>query len=144
IIVLTAISMILHLDLHTVGDMGAFPDELPVFALPQVPLSLDTLRIIFPYSVSIAIVGLLESLMTASIVDDFTDTPSDKNRECRVLVCADIVAGFLGGMPGCAMIGQTVINIIPGGRGRLYTFVAGAFLLVLVVFLGPWVRQIPM
>lgn len=144
IIVLTAISMALNLNLHTVGDMGAFPDELPVLAFPQVPFSMETLRIIFPYSVSIAIVGLLESLMTASIVDDFTDTPSNKNRECRGQGYANIVAGFLGGMPGCAMIGQTVINIKSGGRGRLSTFVAGAFLLVLVVFLGPWVQQIPM
>jgi len=144
IVVMTAISMALQLDLRTVGDMGSFPDELPGFALPQVPLSLDTLRIIFPYSVSIAVVGLLESLMTASIVDDFTDTASDKNRECRGQGCANIVAGFLGGMPGCAMIGQTVINLKSGGRGRLSTFVAGAFLLVLVVFLAPWVRQIPM
>lgn len=144
IVVLTAISMALGLDLRTVGDMGAFPQELPTFALPQVPFAFDTLRIIFPYSVSIAVVGLLESLMTASIVDDFTDTPSDKNRECRGQGYANITAGFLGGMPGCAMIGQTVINLKSGGRGRLSTFVAGAFLLVLVVFLGPWVRQIPM
>lgn len=144
IIVLTALSMLLHLDLPTVGDMGAFPDELPVLALPEVPFSLDTLSIIFPYSVSIALVGLLESLMTASIVDDYTDTSSSKNRECRGQGCANIVAGFLGGMPGCAMIGQTVINLKSGGRGRLSTFVAGALLLVLVVFLGPWVREIPM
>jgi SulP family sulfate permease len=144
IIVLTAISMATHLQLRTVGDMGSFPDHLPVFALPQVPFSFDTLRIIFPYSLGIAVVGLLESLMTAAIVDDFTDTPSDKNRECRGQGFANIVAGFLGGMPGCAMIGQTVINVKSGGRGRLSTFVAGAFLLVLVVFLGPWVKQIPM
>jgi SulP family sulfate permease len=130
--------------LRTVGDMGAFPDRLPFFALPQVPFSFDTLRIIFPYSVAIALVGLLESLMTAAIVDDYTDTPSDKNRECRGQGCANIAAGFLGGMPGCAMIGQTVINMKSGGRGRLSTFIAGALLLVLVVFLGPWVRQIPM
>jgi len=144
IIVLTAIAMALHLQLRTVGDTGAFPDRLPFFALPQVPFSFDTLRIVFPYSVAIALVGLLESLMTAAIVDDYTDTPSDKNRECRGQGCANIAAGFLGGMPGCAMIGQTVINMKSGGRGRLSTFIAGALLLVLVVFLGPWVRQIPM
>lgn len=144
IVVLTAISMAMHLQLRTVGDMGSFPDQLPAFALPQVPFSFDTLRIIFPYSLAIAVVGLLESLMTAAIVDDFTDTPSDKNRECRGQGLANIVAGFLGGMPGCAMIGQTVINVKSGGRGRLSTFVAGALLLVLVVFLGPWVKQIPM
>ncbi|MFM0049514.1 SulP family inorganic anion transporter [Caballeronia grimmiae] len=144
IIVMTAIAMALHLQLRTVGDMGAFPDRLPFFALPKVPFSFDTLRIIFPYSVAIALVGLLESLMTAAIVDDYTDTPSDKNRECRGQGCANIAAGFLGGMPGCAMIGQTVINMKSGGRRRLSTFIAGALLLVLVVFLGPWVRQIPM
>jgi SulP family sulfate permease len=144
IVVLTAISMALHLQVPTVGDMGAFPDRLPSFGLPQVPLTLDTLRIIFPYAAGVAVVGLLESLMTAAIVDDFTDTPSNKNRECRGQGIANIAAGLLGGMPGCAMIGQTVINLKSGGRGRLSTFVAGAFLLVLVVFLGPWVRQIPM
>jgi SulP family sulfate permease len=144
IIVLTAISMAMHLKLPTVGDMGVFPNELPSLAFPGVPLSLETLRIVFPYSVSIAVVGLLESLMTATIVDDMTDTSSDKNQECRGQGCANIVAGLLGGMPGCAMIGQTVINIKSGGRGRLSTFIAGALLLVLVVFLGPWVRQIPM
>jgi SulP family sulfate permease len=93
---------------------------------------------------AIAIVGLLESLMTAAIIDDLTDTPSDKNRECRGQGIANIVAGFIGGMPGCAMIGQSIINVKSGGRGRLSTFVAGAFLLILVVFLGPWVKQIPM
>jgi sulfate permease, SulP family len=144
IIVLTAISMFLHLKLRTVGDMGSFPDELPVLAWPNVPFSAETLQIIFPYSLAIAVVGLLESLMTAAIVDDFTDTPSNKNRECRGQGLSNIVAGFLGGMPGCAMIGQTVINVKSGGRGRLSTFVAGAFLLILVVFLGPWVKQIPM
>jgi SulP family sulfate permease len=144
IVVLTAIAVLLKLPVRTVGDMGAFPDQLPVFAWPVVPLTLDTLRIIFPYAIAIAIVGLLESLMTAAIVDDFTDTPSDKNRECRGQGLANIVAGFLGGMPGCAMIGQSIINVKSGGRGRLSGFVAGVLLLILVVFLGPWVKQIPM
>lgn len=144
IVVITAIAMAMQLQVPTVGDMGALPDELPFFAFPAVPFSLETLHIILPYSVSIALVGLLESLMTASIVDDFTDTPSDKNRECRGQGYANIVSGFLGGMPGCAMIGQTVINLKSGGRGRLSTFVAGALMLVLVVFLGPWVDKIPM
>lgn len=144
IVILTVISIYMRLPVATVGDMGAFPDSLPSFALPTVPLTLETLKIIFPYSIAIAIVGLLESLMTAAIVDDFTDTTSDKNRECRGQGVANIVAGFLGGMPGCAMIGQTVINVKSGGRGRLSTFVAGIFLLILVVFLGPWVKQIPM
>ncbi|RFU44539.1 SulP family inorganic anion transporter [Paraburkholderia sp. DHOC27] len=144
IIVLTGISMAMNLKLRTVGDMGSFPNELPIPAWPKVPLSFETLKIIFPYSLAVAVVGLLESLMTAAIVDDYTDTPSDKNRECRGQGIANIAAGILGGMPGCAMIGQTVINVKSGGRGRLSTFVAGAFLLVLVVFLGPWVKQIPM
>jgi SulP family sulfate permease len=144
IIVLTIVSLALQLSVPTVGDMGAFPDRLPSWAFPQVPVTWETLSIIFPYSAAIAVVGLLESLMTAAIVDDLTDTPSDKNQECRGQGLANIVAGFFGGMPGCAMIGQTVINVKSGGRGRLSTFVAGAFLLVLVVFLGPWVKQIPM
>lgn len=144
IVVLTALALGLHLDLRTVGDLGAFPDQLPVFGIPRVPFSIDTLRIVLPYSLAIATVGLLESLMTAAIVDDMTDTPSDKNRECGGQGLANIVAGCLGGMPGCAMIGQTIINIKSGGRGRLSTFVAGALLLVLVVFLGRWVKQIPM
>jgi SulP family sulfate permease len=144
IVVLTIISVALQLPVRTVGDMGVFPDSVPMFAWPVVPFNAETLRIIFPYSVAIAIVGLLESLMTAAIVDDFTDTSSDKNRECRGQGIANIVAGFLGGMPGCAMIGQSVINVKSGGRTRLSTFVAGIFLLILVVFLGPWVKQIPM
>ncbi|HWT72458.1 MAG TPA: SulP family inorganic anion transporter [Oxalicibacterium sp.] len=144
IIVLTIISIALQLPVRTVGDMGAFPDSLPHFALPLVPFNLETFRIILPYSIAIAIVGLLESLMTAAIVDDFTDTPSDKNKECRGQGMANIVAGCIGGMPGCAMIGQSIINMKSGGRGRLSTFIAGALLLVLVVFLGPWVKQIPM
>ncbi len=144
IVVLTVLAVWLHLPARTVGDMGAFPDSLPHFALPMVPWNMDTLRIIFPYSLAIAVVGLLESLMTAAIVDDFTDTNSDKNRECRGQGIANIFSGLLGGMPGCAMIGQSVINVKSGGRGRLSTFLAGLFLLILVVFLGPWVRQIPM
>jgi len=144
IIVLTIVSLLLRLPVHTVGDMGAFPDSLPAFALPDVPLTLDTLRIILPYALGVAAVGLLESLMTASIVDDFTDTSSDKNRECRGQGCANIVAGLLGGMPGCAMIGQSIINVKSGGRTRLSSLVAGVMLIVLVVFLGPWVKQIPM
>lgn len=144
IVVLTIIAIVFEIPVRTVGDMGAFPDSLPGFVFPGVPLTFETLQIIFPYSMAIAIVGLLESLMTAAIIDDLTDTPSDKNRECRGQGIANIVAGFIGGMPGCAMIGQSIINVKSGGRGRLSTFVAGAFLLILVVFLGPWVKQIPM
>ncbi len=144
IVVLTAFSMWMGLDIRTVGDMGQLPDSLPVFLLPQIPLNWDTLTIIFPYSVTLAVVGLLESMMTATIVDEMTDTLSNKSRECSGQGIANIASGFLGGMAGCAMIGQSVINIKSGGRGRLSTLFAGALLLVMVVFLGPWVSQIPM
>lgn len=144
IVVLTGVAMALGLDIHTVGDMGQLPDSLPVFLLPDVPLNLATLKIIFPYAATMAVVGLLESMMTASIVDDFTDTSSNKSRECMGQGAANIATGFIGGMAGCAMIGQSMINVKSGGRGRLSTFVAGFFLLILVVFLGPWVKQIPM
>ena len=144
IVVLTVIAVMFDLPVRTVGDMGAFPDSLPTLAFPGVPLTLQTLQIILPYSLAIMVVGLLESLMTAAIIDDFTDTPSDKNRECRGQGIANIVSGMIGGMPGCAMIGQSVINVRSGGRTRLSTFVAGIFLLILVVFLAPWVKQIPM
>jgi sulfate permease, SulP family len=144
IVVLTAVSIALGLDIRTVGDMGELPDSLPVFLLPDVPLNLETLKIIFPYSLTLMVVGLLESLMTATIVDDLTDTRSDKNRECVGQGVANIATGFIGGMAGCAMIGQSVINVKSGGRGRLSTLTAGVVLLILVVFLGDWVKQIPM
>jgi sulfate permease, SulP family len=144
IVVLTAISMMVGLDVRTVGDMGQLPDSLPTFLWPDVPLNLDTLKIIAPYSLTLAVVGLLESMMTASIVDELTDTPSDKSRECVGQGVANLATSLIGGMAGCAMIGQSVINVKSGGRGRLSTFVAGLFLLILVVFLGPWVKQIPM
>lgn len=144
IIVLTIFSMIVGLDIRTVGDMGELPDSLPVFLIPDIPFNLETLWIILPYSLPLAVVGLLESLMTATLVDDLTDTPSDKNRECKGQGAANVVTGFLGGMAGCAMIGQTMINVKSGGRTRLSTMVAGVVLLIMVVFLGPWVSQIPM
>jgi SulP family sulfate permease len=144
IVVLTAVALALDLDIRTVGDMGQLPDSLPVFLLPQVPLNWQTLQVILPYSVTLAVVGLLESMMTASIVDELTDTASDKNRECVGQGVANIATGFIGGMAGCAMIGQSVINVKSGGRGRLSTLVAGLFLLILVVFLGDWVARIPM
>jgi SulP family sulfate permease len=124
--------------------MGELPSTLPIFLWPDVPLTLETLRIIFPYAAGLAMVGLLESLMTAAIVDDLTDTDSDRNRECKGQGIANIGAGLLGGMAGCAMIGQSIINVKSGGRGRLSTFVAGAFLIVLVVFMDDWLKQIPM
>ncbi|MEG9218725.1 SulP family inorganic anion transporter, partial [Pseudomonas aeruginosa] len=144
IVVLTAVAIFLGLDIRTVGDMGQLPDSLPVFLLPDVPLNLETLKIIFPVSATLAVVGLLESMMTASIVDDLTDTNSNKNRECVGQGVANIATGFLGGMAGCAMIGQSVINVKSGGRGRLSTLAAGVFLLLMVVFIGDWVARIPM
>lgn len=144
ILLLTAVSMALGLDIRTVGDMGELPDTLPVFLWPDVPFNLETLKIILPYSAPLAVVGLLESLMTATIVDDLTDTPSDKNRECKGQGIANIGAGLMGGMAGCAMIGQSVINVKSGGRGRLSTLVAGVVLLIMVVFMSDWVAQIPM
>lgn len=144
IVVLTALSMMLGLDIRTVGDMGALPDSLPVFLIPDVPFNWQTLTIIFPYSLTLAVVGLLESMMTATIVDDLTDTPSNKNRECAGQGVANIASGLVGGMAGCAMIGQSVINVKSGGRGRLSALSAGVILLVMVVFLGPWVERIPM
>jgi len=136
IVVLTGVSIALGLDIRTVGDMGQLPDSLPAFLIPNVPFNLETLQIILPYSVTLMVVGLLESLMTATIVDDLTDTKSDKNRECVGQGVANIATGFIGGMAGCAMIGQSVINVKSGGRGRLSTLTAGVVLLILVVFLG--------
>jgi len=144
IVALTAVALWLKLDIRTVGDMGELPDSLPMFLMPDVPLTLQTLTIILPYALTLTAVGLLESLLTAQIVDDLTDTPSDKNRECVGQGVANIATGFIGGMAGCAMIGQSVINVKSGGRGRLSALVAGVVLLVLVVFAGPWVKQIPM
>ena len=144
IVVLTIVSLTMGLDIRTVGDMGELPDSLPVFLLPEVPLNFETLKIVFPFSVTLAIVGLLESLMTAQIVDDMTDTHANKTRECVGQGVANIASGFLGGMAGCAMIGQSVINVKSGGRTRLSTLTAGVMLLIFVVFLGDWVAQIPM
>lgn len=144
ILLLTGVAVWLDLDIRTVGDLGQLPDSLPVFLWPEVPLNVETLIIILPYSASLAVVGLLESLMTATIVDDLTDTRSDKNRECKAQGLANLGAGVLGGMAGCAMIGQSVINVKSGGRGRLSTLTAGVVLLLMVVFLKDWVSMIPM
>ncbi len=144
IIVLTVLTVLLDIDVRTVGDLGALPDSLPVFLIPDIPFNLETLWIILPYSISVAAVGLLESLLTAAIVDQMTDTGSDKNREAIGQGIANFITGFFGGMAGCAMIGQSVINVKSGGRGRLSTFVAGAFLLFLLLVLGDLVRIIPM
>ncbi len=144
IVVLTGVVIALGWDIRTVGDMGELPDSLPVFLLPNVPLTWDTLMVILPYSLTLAVVGLLESMMTATIVDELTDTRSDKNRECVGQGIANVATGFIGGMAGCAMIGQSVINVKSGGRGRLSALTAGVALLVMVVFLGDWVSRIPM
>lgn len=144
IISLTAIAIFMKLDLRTVGDLGAITRTLPRFIVPDVPFSFETLKIIFPYSISLAIVGLLESLLTSAIVDDMTETDSDKHREAKGQGIANIINGFFGGMAGCAMIGQSMINVKSGGRGRLSTCVAGAFLMFLIIVLGDLVVQIPM
>ena len=144
IIIVTSIALMSGLQLKTVGDMGSLPKELPFFSIPDVPFTLETLGIILPYAVMLAIIGLLESLLTASVLDDMTHTESNKHKEARGQGIANIVAGFFGGMAGCAMIGQSVINIKSGGRGRLSTFVAGGFLIVLLFVLGDYVVHIPM
>jgi SulP family sulfate permease len=144
IVVITLIVYFMGIDVRTIGDMGELPDTLPIFLWPDVPLNFETLRIIFPYSISIAIVGLLESLMTANVIDELTDTESDKKRECKGQGIANIGSGLIGGMAGCAMIGQSIINVKSGGRGRLSTMVAGTFLLILVVFLSDILSIVPM
>ena len=144
IVVITLIVYFMDIDVRTIGDMGDLPDTLPIFLWPDVPLNFETFSIILPYSISIAIVGLLESLMTANVIDELTDTESDKKRECKGQGIANIGSGFIGGMAGCAMIGQSIINVKSGGRGRLSTMVAGVFLLILVVFLSDILSIVPM
>ena len=144
IVGLTVVAFLFDIDVRTVGDMGDLPDTLPIFLWPDVPLNLETLMIILPYAVPLAAVGLLESMMTATIVDDLTDTESDRNRECKGQGIANIGSGLLGGMAGCAMIGQSIINIKSGGRGRLSTLTAGVFLMVLILVLDDFLVRIPM
>jgi len=144
IVALTVFVYFMGIDVRTVGDMGQLPDTLPIFLLPDIPLNFETLMIILPYSISLAVVGLLESLMTSTIIDDLTDTSSDNNRECKGQGIANIASGFMGGMAGCAMIGQSVINIKSGGRKRLSTLLAGVYLLLMVVFLSDILTVIPM
>ena len=143
VVALSLLAPALGLHLPTVADLGALPEALPVFAWPGVPLSLDTLRIIVLPALAIAMVGLLESVLTAAVVDEMTDTPSDKNRECAGLGVANIAASLFGGIAGCGMIGQAVGNVKYGGRGRLSTLFAGVFLLILMVLLKPWVSKVP-
>lgn len=144
IIVLTAITFMFNIDLKTIGDLGSITQSLPHFFIPDIPFNFDTLVIIFPYALALALVGLMESLMTAQIVDDMTDTKSNKNTEARGQGIANIINGFFGGMAGCAMIGQSMINVKSGGRGRLSTLVAGVFLMFLILVLGNVVVDIPM
>jgi SulP family sulfate permease len=144
IVVLTTLTVATALDLPDVGGEGDLPDSLPFLVLPDVPFTFETLGIIAPYALGVAFVGLMESLMTAKLVDDITDTHSDKTRESWGQGVANIVTGFFGGMGGCAMIGQTMINVKSGARTRLSTFLAGVFLLVLVVALGDVVSIVPM
>ncbi len=145
IVLLTAFALLTALNVPNVGDEGRLPDSLPGLFLPDVPLTLHTLVIIGPYALAMALVGLMESLMTATLVDDLTDSRSDKTREAWGQGAANVITGFLGGMGGCAMIGQTMINVkASGARTRLSTFLAGVFLLILVVGLGDVVAVIPM
>lgn len=144
IVVLSLISLFLASDMRTVSDLGHFPETLPIFLIPQIPLNLETLMIIFPYSITLATVGLLETMMTTTVVNEVTQTEGDRHQECRGQGLANIVSGFMGGMAGCAMIGQSIINVSSGARTRLSTLVAGVFLLCLVVFLKDWLAYIPM
>jgi SulP family sulfate permease len=145
IVLLTIVAVVTGLDVPTVGDQGELPSSLPSWFIPDVPFNLDTLQIIFPFALAVAIVGLLESLMTAKLVDDITDTHSDKTREGWGQGVANVVTGLFGGMGGCAMIGQTMINVkTSGARTRISTFASGVFLLIMVVGLGDVVAKIPM
>ncbi|WP_226579662.1 SulP family inorganic anion transporter [Halobacillus litoralis] len=144
IIVISILVITMNIEVRTVGDMGELTRTLPVLALPEIPLTIETLRIILPYALALTIVGLLESLLTASIVDDMTETESNKNQESRGQGLANIAAGLFGGMAGCGMIGQSVINVKSGGCTRLASLIAGLFLMFLIIVLGAIVVQIPM
>lgn len=144
VLFLTIISIMTNADVRTVGDLGEIKRTLPHFFIPDVPFNLETLLIILPYSLSMAVVGLVESLLTAKIVDDALENESDKNVESRGQGIANIVAGFFGGIGGCAMIGQSVMNLKSGGTTRLSSLVAGSFLMFLIIVLGHYVIQIPM
>ena len=144
VVILSIVAVYSGVNLSTVGDMGTITQSLPTFFIPDIPFTLETLMIILPYSLALAVVGLVESLLTASILDDMTTSDSDKNKEARGQGIANVINGFFGGMAGCAMIGQSVINVKSGGRGRLSTFVAGVFLMFLILVLGDYVVQIPM
>lgn len=144
VVVVTAIAILFDAPVRTIGDMGSITAALPPFHIPAVPLTLETLLIILPYSVSLALVGLVETLLTSKVIDEMTDTEGDRNRECCGLGLANIVSGFFGGTCGCAMIGQAIVNVNSGGRGRLSNFVSGAFLMVLIFLLNNLLVQIPL
>lgn len=144
IVVLSALAVFLDANMRTVSDLGQFPDTLPIFLIPDIPLNFETLQIISPYSITLATVGLLETMMTTTVINEVTETEADRHQECRGQGIANIVSGFMGGMAGCAMIGQSIINVSSGARTRLSTLVAGVFLLCLVVFLKDWLAYVPM
>lgn len=144
VVIVTAIAILTGAPVRTIGDMGSITAALPVFHIPDVPLTMETLRIILPYSVSLALVGLVETLLTSKVIDEMTDTEGDRNRECRGLGLANIVSGFFSGTCGCAMIGQAIVNVNSGGRGRLSNFVSGSFLMVLIFILNDLMVQIPL
>ena len=144
VIVVTAIAIFGHVDVRTIGDMGTITATLPPFHIPDVPLNLDTFLIVLPYSFSLAIVGLSETLLTSKVIDEMTDSQGDRNRECRGLGIANIVSGFFSGTCGCAMIGQAIVNVNSGGRGRLSNLVSGSFLMVLIFLLNDLMVQIPL
>ena len=144
IIVLSGLALFLGSDMRTVSDLGQLPDTLPIFLIPDIPFNIETLIIIFPYSITLATVGLLETMMTTTVINEITHTEADRHQECRGQGMANIVSGFMGGMAGCAMIGQSIINVTSGARTRLSTLTAGVFLLCLVVFLKDWLAYVPM
>ncbi len=144
IVVMTSIALISGVSLQSIGDLGTMPSTLPTFFFPDIPFNFETLKIILPYSLALSIVGLLESLLTSQVLDDMTDTPSNKNTEARGQGIANFITGFFGGMAGCALIGQSVINVKSGGHGRLSTLTAGVFLMFLIIVLGDVVVNIPM
>ena len=144
VVIVTAIAILTGAPVRTIGDMGSITAALPIFHIPDVPLTMETLRIILPYSVSLALVGLVETLLTSKVIDEMTDTEGDRNRECRGLGLANIVSGFFSGTCGCAMIGQAIVNVNSGGRGRLSNFVSGSFLMVLIFILNDLMVQIPL
>lgn len=144
VVVVTAIAITMHVDVRTIGDMGTITATLPPFHIPEVLLNMETFMIVLPYSASLAIVGLSETLLTSKVIDEMTDTEGDRNRECRGLGIANIVSGFFSGTCGCAMIGQAIVNVNSGGRGRLSNFVSGSFLMVLIFLLNDLMVQIPL